>query len=243
MATKKSTTVVDKENKIDIPQDITKCLFFQRLPYRLTEEQWNFIKAVWNKKNIGVFVNARAGSSKTTLAVGMAMLMAYEYKMYKNIYYIISPCEEDKLGFVPGSIEDKSAMYMEPLRQALVNWGFDPDKCIASDTNMDNVKNGEAIIRAIPHTFLRGYDIDNAIVICEEAQNYRLHDLKKTLTRIHDDCKAIIIGHDGQVDLKYPADSGFIKYLMAGKNQEFIEVVELTENFRGKLSNWADEVR
>ena len=89
MATKKSTTVVDKESKVDIPQDITKCLFFQRLPYRLTEEQWNFIKAVWNKKNIGVFVNARAGSSKTTLAVGMAMLMAYEYKMYKNIYYII----------------------------------------------------------------------------------------------------------------------------------------------------------
>ena len=169
MATKKSTTVVDKENKVDIPQDITKCLFFQRLPYRLTEEQWNFVKAVWDKKNIGVFVNARAGSSKTTLAVGMAMLMAYEYKMYKNIYYIISPCEE--------------------------------------------------------------------------AQNYRLHDLKKTLTRIHDDCKAIIIGHDGQVDLKYPADSGFIKYLMAGKSQEFIEVVELTENFRGKLSNWADEVR
>ena len=48
MATKKSTTVVDKESKVDIPQDITKCLFFQRLPYRLTEEQWNFIKAVWN---------------------------------------------------------------------------------------------------------------------------------------------------------------------------------------------------
>ena len=189
----------------------------------MTEEQWNFIKAIWNKKNIGVFVNARAGSSKTTLAVGMAMLMAYEYKMYKSIYYIISPCEEDKLGFVPGSIEDKSAMYMEPLRQALINWGF-------------------AIIRAIPHTFLRGYDIENSIVICEEAQNYRLHDLKKTLTRIHDDCKAIVIGHDGQVDLKYPADSGFIKYLQAGAKQDFIDIVELTENFRGKLSNWADEV-
>ena len=90
MGSKKVTTE-NKETKIDIPQDITKCLFFQRLPYRLTEEQWNFVKAVWNKKNIGVFVNARAGSSKTTLAVGMAMLMAYEYKMYKNIYYIISP--------------------------------------------------------------------------------------------------------------------------------------------------------
>lgn len=235
--------VVNEVEKIDIPQDITKCMFFQRLPYLLTQEQWEFVKAVWDKNNIGVFVNARAGSSKTTLTVGMAMLMAYEYKMYKNIYYIISPCEEDKLGFVPGTIEDKSAMYMEPLRQALINWGYNPDKHIANDSNADSVKNGDAIIRAIPHTFLRGYDIDNSIIICEEAQNYRLHDLKKTLTRVHDNCKVIVIGHDGQVDLKYPADSGFVKYLESGRKQEFIKIVELTENFRGKLSNWADNVR
>lgn len=241
MATKKSV-IENKETKIDIPQDITKCMFFQRLPYALTEEQWNFVKAVWDEKNIGIFVNAKAGSSKTTLAVGMAMLMAYEFKMYKNIYYVISPCEEDKLGFSPGTIEEKTSMYMEPLRQALINWGYNPDKLIVSDSNIDNLKKGEAIIKAIPHTFLRGYDIDNCIVICEEAQNYRLYDLKKTLTRVHDNCKAIVIGHDGQIDLKYPADSGFIKYLNAGRKQEFIASVELTENFRGKLSNWADEV-
>lgn len=70
-----------------------------------------------------------------------------------------------------------------------------------------------------------------------------MHDLKKTLSRAHDDCKVVVIGHTGQIDLKYPQDSGFDKYLNAAERVDFIETVELTKNYRGKFSNWADEVK
>lgn len=242
MAPKKNMSNETAEKKIDIPQNIHDVQFFKRLPYELTEEQWKYIEAIWDKKNIGVFVNAKAGSSKTTIAVGMAMLMAQEFKMFKNIYYIISPCEEDKLGYAPGTIEDKTSMYMEPLRQSLWNWGYDPNKYIASDGNMDSMKSGDAIIHAIPHTFLRGQDLNNSFIICEESQNYKVHDLKKTLSRPHDNCKVVCIGEISQCDLRFPQDSGFYKYIDSAKSQDFCEVVELTENFRGKFSNWADSI-
>ena len=94
MATRKDN-VNTKQKHIEIPKDITQCTFWKRLPYQLEEEQWNYIKAIWDNKNLMVMVDACAGSSKTTLAVGMALLM-YELGIYKKIYYIVSPCQEQE---------------------------------------------------------------------------------------------------------------------------------------------------
>lgn len=241
MSAKRIENVLTGE--LRIPEDVKELTYFKRLGYELDEEQWALVEAIWNKKNIGVMVNAKAGTGKTTLAVGMAMLMAQQFRMYNRIYYVISPCEEDKLGYAPGTIEEKTAMYMEPLRQALLTWGYNPDNLIETKDNYKAVKEGTAIIKAIPHTFLRGQDLSKSFIICEESQNYKLHDLKKTLSRAHDDCKVVVIGHTGQIDLKYPQDSGFDKYLNAADRVDFIETVELTKNYRGKFSNWADEVK
>ena len=92
MATRKTTTNAERK-QIEIPKNITQCTFWKRLPYRLEEEQWDYIKAIWDQKNLMVMVDACAGSSKTTLAVGMALLM-YELGIYKKIYYIVSPCQK-----------------------------------------------------------------------------------------------------------------------------------------------------
>lgn len=240
MATKKSTTVVDKENKVNIPQDITKCLFFQRLPYRLTEEQWNFIKAVWNKENLMVMVDACAGSSKTTLAVGMGLLM-YELGIYKKIYYIVSPCQEQELGYRPGQTGEKLMDYSGPLYDALMVWGYDPNKTVISDMNMEAIKNGTAFVYLTSDVFLRGCNLSESFVIIDEAQNSK--QLKKIISRCHDNCKVVCAGHCGQNDLRFPQDSQFPKYLEAARKADFIEIVELTQNYRGKLSKFADEVR
>lgn len=240
MASKKITETL---KQINAPQNIDNKLgYLKRLPYTLTEEQLTFCKAVYDSKNIGVFCNAKAGSSKTTLAIGMAMLMTLEYFMFDGIVYVISPCEENKLGFQPGTISDKTKSYMDPLYQALATWGYEPHKYVKDENNPESIKKGEAIIEAIPHTFLRGKNLSKKFVIIDEAQNYLLPDLKKTLTRIHDDCKCLIIGHQGQIDLKYPQDSGFTKYLENSRGKDFMETVSLTKNYRGKFSNWADEV-
>ena len=67
--------------------------------------------------------------------------------------------------------------------------------------------------------------------------------MKKVLTRIHDNCKVIVIGHSGQIDLySHPEKSGFVRYLDHFKNDERCAVCELTHNHRGWISSWADEL-
>jgi phosphate starvation-inducible protein PhoH len=75
-------------------------------------------------------------------------------------------------------------------------------------------------------------------VIIDEAQNYTVGELKKVLTRIHDTSKVIVIGHTGQIDIK--GESGFAKYMAWFEGQERCEVCQLTKNYRGWLSTYAD---
>ena len=107
---------------------------------------------------------------------------------------------------------------------------------------MENVKNGTAIINAIPSTFLRGRNFQNSFVIIDEIQNATTHEIKKILSRCHDNCKILCLGHTGQIDLKFPQDSGFSRYLDSARKQDFIEIVELTKDYRGKFSQWADSI-
>ena len=108
---------------------------------------------------------------------------------------------------------------------------------------MVNQKNGTGYITCITDTFLRGSNLDNAVVILDEAQNYTVPQLKKTLTRVGKKAKVIVIGHDLQCDLEKPEQSGFIKYIEHFKEKERAAVCTLTINHRSWISQWADEVR
>lgn len=241
--TKKKTNNVNEKEHIDLPQDITKCGFLKRFPYKLEQEQLEYIKAIWNPKNTGVFVNAKAGASKTSIAIGMGLLMTREFQMYDKMYYIINPATEvDSIGFLPGTAEAKAAEFMTPLYQGITSWGYDPQQIIISESNMDAVKNGTAFVEAIPETFLRGATLDNAYIIIDEFENFDMRRAKKTLTRVGKNCKVVVLGCSTQCDLKYVGDSALPKYLNAANNCDFIEEVKLTKNYRSEYSNWADGV-
>lgn len=240
MATKKKT--IDENKKIELPQDITKCGFWKRLPYTLTEEQRNFVKSIYDKKNIAIFCEANAGCSKTTLAVATGVLM-HELNMVDKIYYIISPCQSDAVGFLPGDYSSKISLYLDGLRDALITCGINPDTAIYSENNIDSIKNGDCFIEAIAHSYIRGRNFQNAYCIIDEAQDFTEHELRKTLTRCHDTTKVIVCGNIIQTDLKYRQDSGFPKFLSAAEKEDFIKICKLTQDFRGRLSKWADEIR
>ena len=72
----------------------------------LDDEQIIFRDAIWDRKNIAVLCNAKAGTGKTTIALGVANLM-YQYKMVDGIVYFMSPVQEGTLGFMPGDVNDK----------------------------------------------------------------------------------------------------------------------------------------
>ena len=230
----KSTTTKDTQKK-NVPYSLEGHPFYG---LELDERQKEFRDAIWNPNKLIVFCNAKAGTGKTTIAAATANLLC-EYRLYDGIVYIASPTQEQKQGFLAGSIEEKSEPYFEPFYQALEKIGVNMNT--ASYGSIMNEKNGTAYISCMTHTFLRGTNFEHKVVIIDEAQNYYFDELMKVLTRVHDSCKVIVIGHDGQIDLyKNPERSGFARYLNWFAPDERTAVCELTKNYRGWISSHAD---
>lgn len=207
----------------------------------LDDEQVKFVEAIKNPKNTIVFCNAVAGTGKTTLAMGAANLLVKDKRnSYKEIVYIVSPYGEGRQGYLPGSITEKSAVYYEPAYQAMLEVDMNPNSDICGESMAEKKQRGEAFVRLMTHTYLRGSNYQDSVVIIDEAQNYTVAELKKVLTRIHDNCKVIVVGHTGQIDIN--GKSGFAKYIDWFDGHEKCAVCKLTTNHRGWLSTYADEL-
>lgn len=199
----------------DVPMSLRDQPFYGLV---LDEQQQVFRDAIWDKNKLIVFCNAKAGTGKTLIATATANLLC-KYGRYEGIVYIASPTQEQKQGYLKGSIEEKSEPYFEPFYQALKKIGVNLNTAFYDDSV--NEKYQTAYIECLTHTFLRGTNFENKVVIVDEAQNFYFDELMKVLTRIHDNCKVIVIGHDGQNDLlSNPERSGFVPYLSWFKNDE-----------------------
>ena len=216
---------------------LPKNMFFNMI---LDEEQIAFVEAIKDLGKSIVFCDAPAGTGKTTLAMGAARLLVQDNRNeLDGIVYIVSPYGEQKQGYLPGSITEKSEVYYEPAYQAMIEVGMNPNVDVCSES-MTAKKKGEAYVKMLTHTYLRGTNLQKKVVIMDESQNYTVPELKKVLTRCHDSCKVIVIGHTGQIDIRN--GSGFARYLEHFKGQEKCAVCKLTTNHRGWLSTYADEL-
>lgn len=229
---------------VNAPETLERSGFFKRLSFELTEEQRVFRDAIYNKNNKIIFVNSRAGTGKTQIAVATACAMI-EYKLYDQILYCFSLNNnfQSILGLLPGGVEEKERAFFEPCLEALVECGYEPNK-VVKELNPDGEKEGDTFVSCKSHTFLRGTNInEKTILIIDEAQNFYIDELKKVLTRVKDGTKVIVIGHDGQCDIiKNRSSSGFLPYLKWFKGREGVAVCELTENHRGWVSRIADSL-
>lgn len=218
-----------------VPATLDNHIFFGM---NLDEEQRAFRDAIWDPDKLIVFCDAKAGSGKTQIAVMTAELL-YQYKRYDGIVYITAPVQEGKIGFLPGTVQEKLEVYNEPFYQAAAKANMDIQHMCYND--IENEKNGTAYVDCVSHNYLRGCNFEDKVVIIDEAQNFYLDELKKVLTRVHDNCKVIVIGHTGQIDLFHnPERSGFEPYIKHFKDVEWAAICKLTHNYRGKISNHAD---
>lgn len=207
----------------------------------LDEEQLNFANTILNPDIDIVWVNARAGTGKTTIATGVANMLV-QHGLFDKIIYIMSPYGESKQGWLPGSITEKSSVYFEAFYQALATCNINPQTAVSNDS-MASMKNGGAYITCITDTFLRGSTLDDAVIIVDEAQNATTRQLKTILTRVGKHVKVIMIGHEFQCDLAKPETSGFTKYIEHFRNKPRSALCTLLTNHRSWISNHADELR
>lgn len=208
-------------------------IFFGFAP-KLTKEQRVYINSIMD--NMVTVCNAPAGTGKTFLAIATAKILQ------KPLYYIMSPVQEDKMGYRKGTQAEKELAYMTPLKDALVKLNENVEQSIYDEENFDNRKSGKAWIYPMTHVFARGINLEDGVVFIDEAQNFTRDELKKTLTRIHDTAKVVISGHTGQCDLRNKALSGFQDYIDMYETKAYAKVCTLTVNFRGVISTDADNI-
>src|SRR6056297_2762739 len=171
------------------------------------------------RKNDIVFSIGPAGTGKTYLAVAMAV-NAFRKKEVERII-LTRPAVEagEKLGFLPGDMQDKVDPYLRPLYDALYDI-LGPEK-VSEYLEKD-------IIEVAPLAYMRGRTLDDSFVILDEAQNTTPEQMKMLLTRIGFNSHAVITGDITQIDLPRNSNSGLNQVRKILKHIEGIEFVYLT---------------
>jgi phosphate starvation-inducible PhoH-like protein len=161
--------------------------------------QRKYIEAI--EQNDMTFGVGPAGTGKTYLAVAMAVA-AFNAKKVSRIV-LVRPAVEagEKLGFLPGSLQEKVDPYLRPLYDALYDL-LEPEKV---DKMLE--KN---VIEVAPLAFMRGRTLNDAFIIMDEAQNTTIEQMKMFLTRMGANSKAVITGDITQIDLPNPRKSGLV---------------------------------
>lgn len=180
--------------------------------------QRKYIQAI--QDNDVVFGIGVAGTGKTYLAVAMAVQALMQKQV--NRIVLARPAVEagEKLGFLPGDLQDKVDPYLRPLYDAL----FD-----LIDYERVTRLLEKRVIEVAPLAFMRGRTLSDAFIILDEAQNTTSEQMKMFLTRIGFGSKAVITGDVTQVDLPTGKRSGLIEAERILSHLEGIEFVYFTD--------------
>lgn len=171
-------------------------------------------------KNTIVMGVGPAGTGKTYLAVAMAVKAFKAHEVTKII--LTRPAVEagEKLGFLPGDLQNKVDPYLRPLYDAL----FD---MLGADTFAKHMERGS--IEVAPLAYMRGRTLDDAFIILDEAQNTTREQIKMFLTRLGFNSKMVITGDITQIDLPDSRKSGLIDAMHILKNVDDIFITRFTE--------------
>lgn len=181
--------------------------------------QKRYIEAIYS--NPIVFGIGPAGTGKTYLAVAMAVA-AFKSKEISKII-LTRPAVEagEKLGFLPGDLQDKVDPYLRPLYDALGDM-------LGGEVFHKNIERG--LIEVAPLAYMRGRTLDDAFIILDEAQNTTPEQMKMFLTRMGFSSKIVVTGDITQVDLPHDKKSGLKDAEAVLSNVEGIKFMYLSEN-------------
>ncbi|AEV68082.1 PhoH family protein [Acetivibrio clariflavus] len=183
-----------------------------------THGQKVYIDAI--KNNDIVFGIGPAGTGKTFLAVAMAVT-AFRNKEVNRIV-LTRPAVEagEKLGFLPGDLQNKVDPYLRPLYDALY-------EMLGFETYQKYLEKG--MIEVAPLAYMRGRTLDDSFIILDEAQNTTPEQMKMFLTRIGFGSKAVITGDITQIDLPGDKKSGLKEVINILKEIKGISFVYLSD--------------
>ncbi len=182
-----------------LPRDVLDVYLPGRRVKPMTAGQARYLEAI--QSHDLTFCAGPAGTGKTYLAVAVAVSMLKRGDIRKLI--LCRPAVEagEKIGFLPGTLQEKVNPYLRPLLDALHDMmDFEQiQRLMAVD-----------LIEIVPLAFMRGRTLNEAVIILDEAQNTTSSQMLMFLTRLGHGSKMIVTGDTSQIDLEDPRDSGLV---------------------------------
>lgn len=199
-------------NRANKPKEKMKDSFLLAPPFAWNKKQAEIIGKMTDPSTSCVIVDSLAGTGKTIMSTFAALQMLQQGKC-KKIYYVRSAVESasSKLQALPGSWEEKIAVYGGPLMDAL-------GKLVAHHEVEAFIKS--KTIEVIPTSYLRGRSLDNAVVIADESQNFVLNEIITIMTRLEEHTKLFVIADSDQCDLPKNQQNEFAKLVNLFDNTE-----------------------
>jgi phosphate starvation-inducible protein PhoH and related proteins len=183
-----------------------------------TVNQRRYVEAI--ERNDMTFGIGPAGTGKTYLAVAMAVAALLNKQV--NRIVLTRPAVEagERLGFLPGTLQEKVDPYLRPLYDALYEMleTEKVEKLLERNT-----------IEVAPLAFMRGRTLNDAFIIVDEAQNSTTEQMKMVLTRLGFNSRMVVTGDITQIDLPSRQRSGLIEVMDVLKNVEGISFVQFEE--------------
>jgi phosphate starvation-inducible protein PhoH and related proteins len=184
-----------------------------------TPTQALYLEALTSGDNDLVFGVGPAGTGKTYLAVAVAVGMLLEGRVAKVV--VTRPAVEagERLGFLPGDLEEKVDPYLQPI--------WDAFKALLGAAQLERRK-AAGEIEVAPLAFMRGRTLSDAFVIVDEAQNTSRMQMKMLLTRLGEGSRMAVNGDPSQIDLPRASDSGLAHALKILRKVQGMRIVTFT---------------
>jgi PhoH-like ATPase len=205
-----------------------------------------------------VLSSSPSGSGKTAIALANAMkLIDAPQRIYQKIIYIRNPIDSvDKdayIGFKKGDLDAKMDGYFTPIYDALENFATlelrkskkEMNREVIEQKVSDYIKRYNIDFPYIGN--LRGSNLNDSIIIIDEAQNFSLSSMQLVLTRITDGSKVIVIGDINQVDSIYLSKRNnaltFLIHQMQNRNNNVkMAAISMSKSIRGNICEWAETI-
>ena len=203
---------IRKDNFVDLIHVNIKCK---------SENQKKLVKLIREKEV--VICSGLAGVGKTYLACAEALRSVKNYSKYHKIIIVksVTTLKNEEIGFLKGDLKDKMAPFM-------FSFFHNFEKLIGKE--LTGKLRYEGIIEELPIAYMRGINLDNSIIIIDEAQNISIDNIRTILTRLGKDSKMIFLGDRKQIDIKNKNESALDFLLDEFQHIEEIGVIVLDHN-------------
>jgi predicted ribonuclease YlaK len=186
-----------------------------------TDNQELVFKDFTNGKNL--LIHGLPGTGKSFISLYLALAEIENFRNYHKVIVIRSVVPSRDMGFLPGSIKEKSKVYEQPYQ--------DICKELYGRGDAYDILKNKGMIEFQTSSFLRGLTLDHAIIIVDECQNMTFSELSTIITRTGQNSKIIFCGDYRQTDLKYEDEKQGVFYFMKilKKMTKYFNCIEFME--------------